>query len=50
MDRILWLDGHTSKISSEEAYNKQYTKGNNWWFLEHAGSAFIWTANCWMEV
>lgn len=49
MDRILWLDGHTSKISSEEAWNKQYTKDNNW-FMNHADSTFVWIANCWMEV
>lgn len=49
MDKIIWLDGHTSSIDSDEAFSKQYTE-NGSWHMNHAGSTFIWVANCWMEV
>ena len=40
MDKIIWLDGHTSK---------QYTENGNW-HMKYAGSTFVWVANCWMEI
>lgn len=49
MDKIIWLDGHTSRIASDEAYSKQYFE-NNQWCMNHADSTFVWMANCWMEV
>lgn len=48
MDKIIWLDGHTSSIASDEAFSKQYSE-NNKWYMNHAGSTFVWMANCWME-
>lgn len=49
MDKIIWLDGHTSRIDSDEAFSKQYTENGNW-HMNHAGSTFVWVANCWMEI
>ena len=49
MDKIIWLDGHTSSIASNEAFSKQYSE-NNKWYMNHADSTFVWMANCWMEV
>lgn len=49
MDKIIWLDGHTSSIASDEAYFKQYSE-NNKWYMNHAGSTFVWIANCWIVV
>lgn len=35
MDTIIWLDGHTTTISSEEAFRKEYKvctdEGNDFW-------------------
>lgn len=28
MDKIIWLDGHTSSIASDEAFSKQYSENN----------------------
>lgn len=31
MDKIIWLDGHTSSIASDEAFSKQYSENNKWY-------------------
>ena len=49
MDKIIWLDGHTSSIASHEAFSKQYSE-NNKWYMNHADSTFVWMGNCWMEI
>ena len=49
MDKIIWLDGHTSSIASDGDFSKQYSE-NNKWYMNHADSTFVWMANCWMEI
>lgn len=53
MDKIIWLDGHTTTISSEEAYHKSYeclTDNGYEWRMKIADSEFVWIGNCWMEL
>lgn len=53
MDTIIWLDGHTSKISTEEANNKSYSticNGRNEFRLKLQNSEFAWRGNCWMQL
>lgn len=45
MDTIIWLDGHTSKISSKEANSKSYniiTRGRYEFRLILQNSEFAW--------
>ena len=49
MDKIIWLDGHTSSISTETTDRLQYVKDGKY-YMNLDGSSFIWIANCWMEV
>lgn len=49
MDKIIWLDGHTSSISTETTDRLQYVKGNKY-YMNLDGSTFVWMANCWMEI
>lgn len=45
MDTIIWLDGHTSKISSKEANSKSYniiTRGRCEFRLILQNSEFAW--------
>lgn len=52
-DKIIWLDGHTSTISSEEAYRRQrevYTDRGCEHIMKYADSEFIWIGGCWMEI
>lgn len=52
MERILWLDGHTSSISEEEAYDKtriEYTNDCDIFILSHEGFEFEWHNNIWMQ-
>lgn len=49
MDKIIWKDGNTSKITPEEAFELQYYENNNW-YMDYAGFKFVWMGNCWMEV
>lgn len=53
MDTIIWLDGHTSKISSKEANSKSYniiTRGRYEFRLILQNSEFAWRGNCWMQL
>lgn len=53
MDTIIWLDGHTSKISSKEANSKSYniiTRGRYEFRLMLQNSEFAWRGNCWMQL
>lgn len=53
MDIIIWLDGHTSKISSKEANSKSYniiTRGRCEFRLILQNSEFAWRGNCWMQL
>lgn len=53
-DKIIWLDGHTSTISSEEAFRRQrevYTDDDGYeYIMKYADSEFVWRGGCWMEV
>lgn len=52
-DKIIWLDGHITTISSEEAYRRQrkvYTDEGFEWHMKYADSEFVWVGGCWMEV
>lgn len=51
MDTIIWLDGHTSKISSKEANSKSYniiTRGRCEFRLILQNSEFAW--RCKMQI
>lgn len=53
MDTIIWLDGHTSKISSKEANSKSYNviiHGRSEFRLMLQNSEFAWRGNCWMQI
>lgn len=53
MDTIIWLDGHTSKISTEKANNESYSiiyNGRNEFRLKLRNSEFVWKGNCWMQI
>lgn len=53
MDTIIWLDGHTTKISSEEAYRRQYsvyTDTGDEWRIKIDSFEFVWKANYWMQL
>lgn len=53
MDKILWLDGHTSTISREEAFRTQYevcTDEGSEWRMRIGDSEFVWRGNCWMQL
>lgn len=53
MDTIIWLDGHTSKISSKEANSKSYNiiiHGRYEFRLILQNSEFAWRGNCWMQL
>lgn len=52
-DKIIWLDGHTSTIDSEEAFrcSEQICTDNGYkYILKYANSEFIWIGGCWMEM
>lgn len=52
METILWLDGHTSSISEEEAYRKSHeelTIDGYVYVLRHNGFEFEWHDNMWMQ-
>lgn len=52
-DKIIWLDGHTTTISSEEAFRRQrkvYIYDGYEWVMKYADSEFVWRDNCWMEI
>jgi hypothetical protein len=52
-DKIIWLDGHVTTISSEEAFRKQYEfvdEYSNEWRMKIGDSEFAWHGNCWMEL
>lgn len=51
-DKIIWLDGHITTISSEEAYLRSrevYTDNGSEWVMLLSDSEFVWKNNCWME-
>ena len=52
METILWLDGHTSLISEEEAYRKSHAEATDYGFVHvllHNGFEFEWRDNMWMQ-
>ena len=52
-DKIIWLDGHVTTISSEEAFRKQYEfidEYSNEWRMKIGDSEFAWHGNCWMQL
>lgn len=53
MDKIIWLDGHTTTISSEEAFRRQYefyTDNGSEWRMRIGDAEFAWHGNCWMQL
>lgn len=53
MDKIIWLDGHVTTISSEEAFRKQYevyTDEGPEWRMRINDIEFAWHNNCWMQL
>ena len=52
MEKVLWLDGHVSPISAEEAYAKSHIENTDDGFiyvLLHNGFEFEWHNNMWMQ-
>lgn len=53
MDKMIWSDGHTTTISSEEAFRRQYevpTDNGSEWRMRIDDTEFAWHANCWMDI
>lgn len=53
MDKIIWSDGHTTTISSEEVLEKQYefyTERGIEWRMKIGDAEFAWYGNCWMQL
>ena len=53
MDTIIWSDGHTTTINSNEAINKQYevsTDKGIEWRIKIDDAEFVWHGNCWMQL
>ena len=53
MDTIIWSDGHTTTISSEEAFRRQYefyTDNGSEWRMRIGDAEFAWHGNCWMQL
>ena len=45
MDKIIWSDGHTTTISSEEAFRRQYefyTDDGSEWRMRIGDAEFAW--------
>lgn len=52
MDKIIWLDGHVTTISSEEANRRMrevYSDNGSEWVMLYADSEFVWKGGCWMQ-
>lgn len=49
MDTIIWSDGHTTTISSEEAFRRQYEFYTDW-RMRIGDAEFAWHGNCWMQL
>ena len=52
-DKIIWLDGHTTTISSEEAFlrtREVYTDDGYEHIMKYADSEFVWRDNCWQQL
>lgn len=52
-EKIIWLDGHTTTISSEEVLEKHYkiyTESGIEWRMKIGDAEFAWYANCWMQI
>ena len=50
---IIWSDGHTTTISSEEAFRRQYefyTDDGSEWRMRIGDAEFAWHGNCWMQL
>lgn len=53
MERILWLDGHTSSISEEEAFQESSLEQKEDDYVEvlrYGGFEFEWHNNMWVQV
>jgi hypothetical protein len=53
MDKIIWLDGHVTTISNEEAFRRQYevyTDDGSEWRMKIGDAEFVWHSNCWMQL
>lgn len=48
MDKIIWLDGHVTTISNEEAFRRQYTDDDSEWRMKIGDAELVWHSNCWM--
>lgn len=52
-ERIIWLDGSVSSISSEEASRRMQeviTNSGSEWVIPYSDETeFVWKNNCWME-
>lgn len=52
-ERIIWLDGSVSSISSEEASRRMrevITDSESEWVIPYSDETeFVWRNNCWME-
>ena len=52
-EKIIWLDGHTTTISSEEVLENHYevyTESGIEWRMKIGNAEFVWYANCWMQL
>jgi hypothetical protein len=48
MDKIIWLDGHVTTISNEEAFRRQYevyTDDGSEWRMKIGDAEFVWHSN-----
>lgn len=53
MERILWLDGHVSSISAEEAFSNTWCLPSCYGcitMLFYNGFEFEWHNNMWMQI
>lgn len=52
MEKLLWLDGHVSFISEEEAFKESWVepREDDWVeVLRHGGFEFEWHNNMWKQ-
>lgn len=49
MEKLLWLDGHTSRISTREAMSNTWALAPGIYILYYKGFKFEWHNNMWMQ-
>lgn len=52
-DKIIWLDGHTTTVDSEEMFRKMVdimTETGPEWHVIDTNFELVWKGNCWMQI